>query len=142
MVRHYSPMFMQWYASFLFGLAFHSGGYEVGTKEYAAGEWTRWTADVRKGDKSTNPQQGEAWMERAFLFKDKTGNQVWRVRFHDAEKNETTTLEAKFSQDRGQLLRHFECHIPSKTKSSEIIRPLGLKLADFFNVEFRHLFDA
>ncbi|HVM44766.1 MAG TPA: hypothetical protein VM582_02430, partial [Candidatus Thermoplasmatota archaeon] len=99
-VRHYTPQFLQWYTGYLFGLAFHSGGYEIGETPYKVGEWTKWQVKPR-GDEKTKSHT----IERAFLGVDKAKNQFWRVRFTDGETNQVTTLEGQFDPQRTKLLR-------------------------------------
>ncbi len=99
-VRHYTPQFLQWYTGYLFGLAFHSGGMEIGETPYKQGEWTKWAVKPRgEGDRKNHT------IERAFLGVDKAKNQYWRVRFTDGENNQVTTLEGQFDPQRSKLLR-------------------------------------
>ncbi len=97
-VRQYSPMFLSWYTSYLFNMAFGAGGYEVG-EAYQPGQWTRWQLAGQPGPK------GRSWMERAFLARVDEGKEWWRVKFFDGESGDTTTMEALFTKDRGQILR-------------------------------------
>lgn len=101
-VRTWSPMFLNWYNGYLFGLAFNSGGYEVGEQPYKAGEWTKWEMKTRTSDGTEGKPNT---LERAYLYADKQKNQVWRVKFSEGESGDTVVLEAKFSPDRSKLLR-------------------------------------
>lgn len=112
-VRTWSPMLMNYYNGYLFGLAFNSGGYEIG-EPYTPGQWTKWNAEgpATEGKKPNT-------IERAYLYADKDKNQVWRVKFTDAETNDTIILEAKFSPDRSKLLR-MRAKYPKDTEPQEV----------------------
>ena len=115
-VRTWSPMFITWYNSFLFGLAFNSGGYEVGETPYKPGEWTKWEMKTTTEDgKEGKPNV----VERAFLYVDKDKNQVWRVKFSEGESGDTVVLEAKFSPDRSKLLR-MRAKYPKDKEAQEV----------------------
>lgn len=100
-VRHYTPQFLQWYTGYLFGLAFHSGGMEIGETPYKTGEFTKWQVKPRGADEKTKNHT----VERAFLGVDKAKNQYWRVRFTDGETSQMTVLEGQFDPRRTKLLR-------------------------------------
>ena len=95
-VRHYTPQFRQFYTSYLFGMAFGAGGYEVAQKDLEPGEWTRFTL-------TSDPK--DSWMERAYLGPDESGNQWWRVKYYDGESGDTVVMEALFAPDRSKMLR-------------------------------------
>lgn len=113
-VRTWNPMLIQWYNGYLFGLAFHSGGYEVGETPYKPGDWTRWIAQGR-GEDAAKPNT----IERAFLYADKEKNQVWRVRFVEGDSGDSVVLEAKFSPDRSKLLR-MRARYPKDKEAQEV----------------------
>ena len=116
-VRTWSPMMMNYYNGYLFGLAFNSGGYEVGETPYKVGEWTRWTAEGRSGGDAAATKPNT--LERAFLYVDKDKQQVWRVKFTDGETNDTIVLEAKFAADRSKLLR-MRAKYPKDAEAQEV----------------------
>jgi hypothetical protein len=93
----YQPQMMAAYTSYIFSIAFSSGGYSVQQGDYAVGDWTRWNWPTEDG--SVNQ------IERARLADDDKGNQWWKVKFVNNKQNETTTLEGLFSHDRSKLLR-------------------------------------
>lgn len=113
-VRTWSPMMMNYYNGYLFGLAFNSGGYEIGDTPYTPGQWTTWNAEGR-GTEGKKPNT----IERAFLYLDKDKNQVWRVKFTDGETNDMIVLEAKFTPDRGKLLR-MRAKYPKDAEAQEV----------------------
>lgn len=98
MLAGQSQMLVQVYTTMLFTLAFHSGGYAVGERGYARGEFTRW--DIEGDGQPTGN-----WMERAYLFDDEEGNQWWKVKYFDADSEETIILEALLSADLTEVLR-------------------------------------
>jgi hypothetical protein len=94
---------MGFYANYMFGMAFHSGGYWVGGAGAGAteqpGQWTMWEYDANGGAKNR--------MERAFLTRLPDGKEWWRVRWYNMEGSnpDTVVFEAMFSADRSQVLR-------------------------------------
>ena len=97
-VRQYSPVFLSWYTSYLFTMAFGAGAYEMGS-EYEPGQWTRWERAGEEGPK------GRSWMERAFLARVEEDKEWWRVKYFDGESGDTVTIEALFAPGRTKLLR-------------------------------------
>jgi len=95
-VASYQPQMMGWYTSYIFSVAFSSGGYAVGG-DYEPGDVTKWNYPSGEG--------ADAQIERARLQDDDKGNQWWKVKFHNPKENETIVLEGLFSPDRGKLLR-------------------------------------
>ena len=93
----YQPGLMNMYTSYLFTVAFSSGGYAVEQGEYKPGEYTRWTFP---GEANTSN-----WIERARLPDDAKGQQWWKVTFYNAKESQTTVLEALFTADRTKMLR-------------------------------------
>lgn len=92
----FTPAMTNFYTSYLFGLAFSSGGYIVGQTDYQPGQYTRWNL----------PSDDEkSWLERAYLKSTDDGNQWWRVKFYDAENKETAILEGLFDAGQSKLLR-------------------------------------
>ena len=91
---------MGYYANWMFGLAFHSGGYWVGGAGAGmenAGQWTLW--EFQSGGKTQR-------MERAFLTRLPDGKEWWRVRWYSMEEHpDTVIFEAMFGADRSQVLR-------------------------------------
>lgn len=91
----------QWttlYTGYLFNVAFHAGSYSVTEDAYESGEWTRWRM-------VENGQPTQALIERAFLAATDEGNEWWRVKYTNADTDETIVLEGLFSPDREELLR-------------------------------------
>ena len=115
-VRTWNPMLVQWTNAYLFAVAFHSGGYEISEVGYKPGDWTKWQLEQKSGSETS---AGNDWIERAFLYADKDKNQVWRVKFFDADDNSTITLEAKFTPDRSKLLR-LRGKYPNDTEAKEM----------------------
>ena len=93
----YQPGLMNMYTSYLFSVAFSSGGYAVEQGDYKEGDYTRWSMP---GDNNSNN-----WIERAYVGKDAKGQQWWKVKFHNGKENETTVLQALFTPDRTKMLR-------------------------------------
>jgi hypothetical protein len=93
----YQPGLMNMYTSYLFSVAFSSGGFWVEQGQYKPGDYTRWT--MPGDDDVAN------WIERAYLGKDGKGQEWWKVKFHNGKENETTVLQALFSKDKAQMLR-------------------------------------
>ena len=114
-VRTWSPMMMNYYNGYLFSMAFYAGGYEVGETPFKEGEWTRSVIEGRGSEPGKKPST----IERAFLYSDKEKNQVWRVKYVDGETGDTITLEAKFSPDRGKLLR-MRAKYPKDAEGQEV----------------------
>lgn len=115
-VRTWSPMMMNYYNGYLFSMAFYSGGYDVGETPFKPGEWTR---SQLEGRGTSEAGKKPSTIERAFLYVDKEKNEVWRVKFVDGETNDTITLEAKFSPDRGKLLR-MRAKYPKDAEANEV----------------------
>src|SRR5437016_5659515 len=91
-----NPAFLNMYMNVIFTYAFSSGGYDVSSVEYKAGQYTRWTG---KG------QNGKAiGIERAHLFDDATGRQWWKVKFTDDESR-TTILEGLLDPAQKKFVR-------------------------------------
>ena len=94
------PQMMMYYANFMFGMAFHSGGYWVGGTAGATeqpGQWTLW-------DYTTGSDHNR--MERAFLTRLADGKEWWRVRWYKMDAHpDSVIFEAMFSADRTQVLR-------------------------------------
>lgn len=118
-VKTWSPLMMNYYNGYLFGMAFNSGGYEVGETPYTPGQWTKWDAEGRSGGDAAAPATKPNTIERAFLYLDKDKNQVWRVKFVDGESSDTITLEAKFAPDRSKLLR-MRAKYPKDAEGQEV----------------------
>ena len=95
----WTPDLTNIYVGYLFSLAFHSGGYSVGGKAYASGDWTKWNMvdSSGKGKAST--------LERAFLGKQADGKEWWRVKLTDGESGDQMILEGLFSADASELVR-------------------------------------
>jgi len=93
----YTPGMMNMYTSYLFTVAFSSGGYAVEQGEYKPGDYTRWTFP--------GEQSSSNWIERARLTDDAKGQQWWKVTFYNAKESQTTILEALFTPDRSKMLR-------------------------------------
>lgn len=95
-VAQYQPQMMRAYTSWLFAMAFNSGGYAVGQTDYQPGDWTRFNIEASKDG---------SWIERSRLADDAKGNQWWKVKFHDGENNNTIVLEALLDPTGGKMLR-------------------------------------
>ncbi len=93
----YQPGMTSAYTSYLFTIAFSSGGVAVEQGEYEPGDYSRW--NWPSSDGAVNQ------IERARLADDAKGNQWWKVKFTNAKQNETTTLEGLFDSGRTKLLR-------------------------------------
>ena len=93
----YQPGMMGAYTSYLFTLAFSSGGIAVQQGEYEPGDYTRW--NMPSSDGAVNQ------IERARLPDDAKGNQWWKVKFVNGKQSETTVLEGLFNPERTKLLR-------------------------------------
>jgi hypothetical protein len=94
---------MGYYANYMMGMAFHSGGYWVAAPNSAVaaerpGQWLLWEYEA-SGHKNR--------LERAFLTKLPDGKEWWRVRFYDMDAShpDTVVFESMFSADRTQVLR-------------------------------------
>lgn len=89
------------YMNYLFTMAFHSGSYTFESAEYEPGEWTLW----RLTGSESNEQP--AVMERAFLHREETGNEWWRVKYvsDTGEGRDSITVEALFDPESGEFLR-------------------------------------
>lgn len=100
-VRHYSPQFMNWYASYLTRMAFSSQGYSVesATRGYNPGEYTVWAVQDVGGDAPTNR------MRRAFLKREDGTKEWWQVVYNDNASDDTIIMESLFTEDREQMLR-------------------------------------
>lgn len=95
----WTPRWTSAYVNYMFGVAFHSGGYAVaGEDAYEPGEWTRWRM-VDAGE--TTP----TLIERAFLARTDDDGEWWRVKYANTDDDEEIVLEGLFSADRSELLR-------------------------------------
>jgi hypothetical protein len=114
LVRQYTPRFRTWYASYLTGLAFASGGHSIApaTADYGEGEYTVYRM---------NRQDGEpiGQMRKAFLFTDDEGNQAWSITFMDHAAQDTTVMEMLFSPERSELLR-LRARFPDDSAGKEL----------------------
>jgi hypothetical protein len=116
----WTPFITQMYVNYLFSMAFNAGTYTFETKEYAAGDWTRWQVPESAEDGSR-----PATMERAFLSTTAEGNEWWRVKWvayhrdNGTESADTITLEGLFSADKSQLVR-LRGKMPKDTEGKEM----------------------
>ncbi|MDQ2070880.1 hypothetical protein [Natronospira bacteriovora] len=131
-VRHYTPQFMSWYASYLSQLAFHAQGYTVEseTRGYQSGEYSEWQVRDAHGDAPMSR------MRRAYLGNDANGNERWQVVYHDAAGDDTIIMETVFTPGREQALRIF-ARFPDDKEVHEIeatdrtfAAPTKLKLSE------------
>jgi hypothetical protein len=113
-----SPDFTQMYMTLIWAVAFGAGTYNVEPKEYAAGEFTKWKMKMGGED-------GEQWMERAFLQKTADGKEWWRVKYimsnksGNTTKSDTINVEALLAADGSQLLR-MRAKMPGDTAAKEM----------------------
>ena len=89
--------YMTIYTSYIFGLAFSSGGYAISTRDYQPGEYTRFSLPASDGTQNT--------IERARLFDDANGNQWWKVKYTEGKKGEVIILEGLLSPKDQRMVR-------------------------------------
>jgi hypothetical protein len=86
------------YTQFIFSMAFSSGGYAVGSTLFKPGEYVRYNA--------VSERTSNATIERAYLGDDAEGNQWWKVKFVNPDKNnDTVIMEALLSPKDQKLVR-------------------------------------
>jgi hypothetical protein len=108
-----TPDLTNFYVSYLFSMAFHSGSYAMEQTAYAPGEWTRW--------RIVDGEEGSAEMERAFIARTGDGSEWWRVKYSTTSDGETSVmvLEGLFSNDKTQLVR-LRTLMPGATEPAEL----------------------
>lgn len=122
MVAQYSPMMNQMMTKMMFTYAFNGvGGYAVNESPYTPGQYTRWNIP-REDEKPVT-------LERAYLAKDKDGNQWWKVKMtvpkdgseeaDAATADDTLIYEALFAPDGSKLLRLRE-KFPGDQEAKEV----------------------
>ena len=118
-VRTYSPAFMNFYYGYIFTLAFNSNGYDLAQQPMKPGEWVKYEVSGHNAGDAKDKDQKPNYIQRAFLFSDKEGNEYWQVKFTDGSTNDVLAMEAEFNKGRQKLLR-MKAKNPKETEGQEV----------------------
>ena len=88
--------FMALQAQIVFGYSFSPGGMNPGQVGYQPGEWTRFSFGA-------SDTEEDVILERAYLKKEKNGNEWWRVSWNEGD--DSWIYEGLFTADQGELVR-------------------------------------
>ena len=116
-VRTYSPAFLNFYYGYIFTLAFNSNGYDLASQPMKPGEWVKY--EVSGHNAGDTKDEKPNYIQRAFLFSDRTGHEFWQVKFTDGQTGDVLTMEAEFDKGRSKLLR-MKAKNPKDTEGHEV----------------------